>query len=240
MEDNPGKAKNKRDCEFRDISKHFTRILRHGGYHETDGAVPRAHVLSLLKDAALQGHSHRGRFSVKQIPSGWKEHVCHTGSFSNYKSIRETDLWAGGLSLRSAKQARFFSALDPQEPSSRERAVDWKGVDDEPRMVLYKHHSWPRPRLHLFFQPTTCSKRKSVTFSKVAVTLLFCTTICLQAHWTRPSLLQAKSCSTGNLPIATKQEATLCEQIDQWIPGLPEIPNNEERRERENPFSFPA
>ena len=50
-EDNPAKAKHKRDCEFKDMSKHFTKILRHGGCHEADGAVRWAHVFSLLKDA---------------------------------------------------------------------------------------------------------------------------------------------------------------------------------------------
>ena len=33
---------------------------------------------------------------------------------------------------------------------------------------------------------------------KIAVMLLFCTTVCQQAHWTTLSLLQAKSCSRGN------------------------------------------
>ena len=45
------KAKNKVDCEFRDISKHVAKILRHGGRHEADGAAPWENVLSLLKDA---------------------------------------------------------------------------------------------------------------------------------------------------------------------------------------------
>ena len=176
----PAKAKHKGDCEFKNMSRRFTKILRHGGCHEADGAVRWAHVLSILEDAeqsqkrdkqpridllsrsvdkpreeycedqirtiifirAVQGHSHGASinpnlFSLKEIPLNWTEHISHTGSSSNYKSIQENGLWAGGLSLRSTRQACFFSPLSPQESSSRQRAIDWKGLEDEPRMVLY-------------------------------------------------------------------------------------------------------
>ena len=65
------------------------------------------------------------------------------GSCSNYKSILENGLWAGGLSPKSTRQACFFSALSPPEPSSRQRTIDWKGADDESRMVLRKHSNRP-------------------------------------------------------------------------------------------------
>ena len=66
---------------------------------------------------ALQGHSHGvainpNLFPLKQIPLGWKEHIFHTGSSFNHNSVPEKDQWAGGLSLRSARQASFFSALN--------------------------------------------------------------------------------------------------------------------------------
>ena len=99
--------------------------------------------------------------------------------------------------LRSTRQACFFSVVSPQESSWRHRTIDWKGPDDEPRMVLCKHSN--RPRLYLSLQNTTCSKRQIRWFIKVAVTLLFCTTICQQAHWTRLWLLQAKCSPKGNL-----------------------------------------
>ena len=119
-------------CEFTDITEHFTKILRHGGAHEADGAVRWTHVLTLMEDAeqipywnkgnwidalsrssdkarvdncedqngtiirirALQGHSHGvvinpNLFSLKQIPLNWKEHMYHTGSSSNYKSLQK-------------------------------------------------------------------------------------------------------------------------------------------------------
>ena len=38
-------------------------------------------------------------FSLKQIPLGWEEHIFHTGSSANYRSILEEGPWAGGLSL---------------------------------------------------------------------------------------------------------------------------------------------
>ena len=86
-------------------------------------------------------------FSLKQILLKWKEHVFHTGSSSNYKNILQNGLWAGALSLRSTRQACFFSLLNPQESSSRQRTIDWDwtGPDDEPRMVLYKQSKSPRP-----------------------------------------------------------------------------------------------
>ena len=77
-------------------------------------------------------------FSLKQIPLNWKEHIVHMGASSNYKSMLENGLCVGGLSSRSTGQARFFSALNPQESSSRQRTINWKGPDDEPRMVLHK------------------------------------------------------------------------------------------------------
>ena len=51
LENNPSKSKAQKDCDFRDISKHFAYVLRHGGCHEADGAVRWVHVLSLLEDA---------------------------------------------------------------------------------------------------------------------------------------------------------------------------------------------
>ena len=62
---------------------------------------------------ALQGHSHGvannpNLFSLKQIPLGWKEHIFHTGSSFNHNSDPEKGQWAGGLSLRSARQASFL------------------------------------------------------------------------------------------------------------------------------------
>ena len=82
---------------------------------------------------ALQGHSHGvainpNLFSLKQIPLGWKEHTFHTGSSFNHNSVPEKGQWAGGLSLRSARQASFLSALNRQESSSRQRTTDWKNT----------------------------------------------------------------------------------------------------------------
>ena len=45
------RAQHKRDCGFVNISKHFTKILRHGGFHEADGAVRWTPVLTLMEDA---------------------------------------------------------------------------------------------------------------------------------------------------------------------------------------------
>ena len=43
-------AQHKRDCEFTNISG-TSKVLRHGVFHELDGAVRRGHVLTLMEDA---------------------------------------------------------------------------------------------------------------------------------------------------------------------------------------------
>ena len=41
----------KMDCEFVSNSKHFTKILRHTGCHESDGALRWYHVLTIMPNA---------------------------------------------------------------------------------------------------------------------------------------------------------------------------------------------
>ena len=116
---------------------------------------------------AVQGQSHvvginPNRFSLKEIPTSWKEHIFHTGSSSNYKSILENGLWAGGLSLRSTRQACFFSLPNPQESSSRQLTIDWKGPDHEASMVLYKHRNRPDHDCISSFNPRRVQDASSV------------------------------------------------------------------------------
>ena len=103
---------------------------------------------TIMYTRAVQGHSHGARinttsFFLKDTVELEKEHVFHACSSSNFKSILENDLWARGLSRRGTRQHCFFSAPDPQEPSSRQRTTDWKGLDDKPSMVLYKQSYRP-------------------------------------------------------------------------------------------------
>ena len=181
------RAQHKRDCGFVNISKHFTKILRHGGFHEADGAVRWTPVLTLMEDAeqtpnwnkkdwidALSRSADNSKYGVwwgpkrneylyacstlplsrglKSIQTwslwnryrwNWKEHIFHTASSSKYKSIQGNGLSAGRLSLRSTRQAFFFSLLNPHESSSRQRTIEWTGPDDEPRTVLYKKINCP-------------------------------------------------------------------------------------------------
>ena len=99
--------------------------------------------------------------------------------------------------MRSTRQACFFSRLNPQESSLRQRTIDWKGPDDETRMVLCKHRHRPEHDCFFLLQSATCSKRTFFCSIKVAVTLFSCTTICWQAHWTRLPPLQTKFCLKG-------------------------------------------
>ena len=45
--------------------------------------------------------------------------------------------------MRSTRQACFFSPLNAQDASSRQRTIDWTGPDHEPRVVLYKQNNHP-------------------------------------------------------------------------------------------------
>ena len=140
------------DCEFVDISKHFSKILRHGGCHEADGVVRWTHVWTRMKDAeetqncnkedwidahsrstdkprieycanqkhqrlcirVVQGHSHDvavnpNLFSCEKDTVELEgTHIPH-GQLLQLQSILENGLWTGGLSLRSTRQACFFS-----------------------------------------------------------------------------------------------------------------------------------
>ena len=65
---------------------------------------------TLIYFRAVQGHSHGATINatlctLTEIPLNWKEHIFHTGSFSSYESISEHGPWAGGLSMRSTRQA---------------------------------------------------------------------------------------------------------------------------------------
>ena len=57
----------------------------------------------------------------------------------------------GRLCLRSTRQACFFSRLNPQDSSSRQRTIDWTGPGHEPRMVLYKQTKRPNHDCISFF-----------------------------------------------------------------------------------------
>ena len=78
-------------------------------------------------------------------------------------------LWAGGLSLKAC----FFSGVNPQTPSSRQRAIDWTGLDDEPKNGVVQAHT--------------------VIAQTAIVFITSFTTSCLLAS----ALSQAKFCSKG-------------------------------------------
>ena len=85
------------------------------------------------------------------------------------------------LSLGSKRQACFFSALNPQESSTRQRTNDWKGVSDELRMVLYNHSN--RPGHDCIYQPNLPhAQNDNLLFHQCSSDAFFCTTICRLAH----------------------------------------------------------
>ena len=52
---------------------------------------------------------------------------------------------------RRCESKKHKTALNPQESSPRQRPFDWKGLDDEPIMVLYKHSNRPDHHCICFF-----------------------------------------------------------------------------------------
>ena len=108
------------------------------------------------------------------------------------------------LSLGSTRQACFCSALNPQELSSRQRTMDWKGFDDEPRMVLCKHSNRPDQDCIYEFN-LRLSQNANWVFFKFFLLVTFAGDVLFER----------------NSPTANMQEATLCEQIDLRVFGKP-------------------
>ena len=68
---------------------------------------------TIIDIRASQGHSHcvsvnPTLFILTKIPLNWKEHIFHTGSSSNVKSILENGLWAGGLESEKHETSLFL------------------------------------------------------------------------------------------------------------------------------------
>ena len=74
---------------------------------------------------AVQGHCHSvtinpALLSLKETLLSWKEHVFHTGSSSNKKSIMDLRVHYGqkDFSLRSTRQTCLFSRQNPKDSLS--------------------------------------------------------------------------------------------------------------------------
>ena len=162
----------------------------------------------------------QSNFAWKQTPLSWKEHKHHTGLFQLWIILKE-----------GTRQGCFFSLLNSQNASSRQRTIDWTGPAHDCRSKALADHDC------ISYFNLDELKTQIWYFIKVAVTRLFCTTVCRQAHWTRWSLLQVKFCSKGShppftlafssllpllsppsLPTFTKPEATLgvCQVNLKW------------------------
>ena len=144
------------------MQKHFqtlTKILRHWDCHWADGSVLWSHVLTLLENVEYTQRKIDGRTQsfYRQTQNGvlWGPirkddlHSCSTRTQprcqnqSNFILFETDTVGLEGRHIPSTRRVCFFSAPNPQEPSSRQRAIDWKGLDDEPRMVLHKHSNRP-------------------------------------------------------------------------------------------------
>ena len=72
------------------------------------------------------------------------------------------------------------------ESSSRQRTIDWKGLDDEPRVVLFVQSNHPDHDCFWYVSPRRAQNADSVFHQSSSDPL--CTTKCGQTHQTRLSL----------------------------------------------------
>ena len=145
--------------------------------------------------------------------------MFNTGSSSNFQSIQEYGQWAGGLSVRSTRQACFFSSLNPEDASSRQRTIDWTGPDHGPRMEQYKQSNHPDQDC------TDCfNLRRAQDANFVLHQSSSGPTTCRQAHWTRWSLFAGEVVFGRKTPTLTEPEATPGDRIDLRVSGQPEEP----------------
>ena len=154
-------------------------------------------------------------------------------------NLREWWLWARGLSPRSTREACFFSLLNPQVSSSRQRTIDWKGLDDEPRMVLYKHRNRPDHDCIYYFNLRRAQKANLVFHQSCSDAIVLCDNASKRTgqgcHFCRRNF-----CSKGNPRLQSSQRRlTLREQIDLRIPGRPEMPRTADEKADKH-FLFPS
>ena len=110
--------------------------------------------------------------------------------------LRIAHLWS------SMCHVSFLAAPDIEH---KHKLSHWKGLDDEPRMVLHKHSD----RSFFYFNLRLVPNAKLVFLQSSGDA--FCTTMCQQARWTKLSLLQAKflferSHPTSNLRMSGQLE----------------------------------
>ena len=90
----PAETFTQRDCEFVHISRHFTKILRHTGCHESDGAVRWNHVLTRMPSAeqTLYWKKESGlmHFVVLLTKSEWSIVRIKTGRLFKFAQYKHT------------------------------------------------------------------------------------------------------------------------------------------------------
>ena len=182
---------------------------------------------------ALQGHSHGvainpNMFSLTQIPLNWKLFQVQIGP-REWSMVRRNE-------SKKHKTSLFFSTVNPQESSSRQRTIEWKGLDGEPRMVLYKHRDCPDHDCISYFN-VRHAQMQIWYFIKVALTFFFLQQDASKrtgqgCHFCRRSLVREE------IPNCKHAEGD-CLRADRRMPGKPAIPNTQDEK-AEAHFLFPA
>ena len=111
----------------------------------------------------------------------WKEHMFHTRSSSNLKSIWENGLWA---------------ASNPEDSSSRQRTIDWTGPVHEEWYCTSK--AIAQILIVFVFQFTTSSRRKLGLSSKEHWRNYFVRQHAGKRTGQGGHFLQVRLCSKGN------------------------------------------
>ena len=116
-------------CEFTDISKQFTRVLRHGGCHEADGAVRWAYILSLLEGA--EDWNKEKSFDGLGRSSGKPRMECCEDQNGTIIYIRAVQGHSHGVTI------------NPNMFSLREIPLNWKDhTHSTRRSVVTTNQSW--------------------------------------------------------------------------------------------------
>ena len=111
------------------------------------------------------------------LPNGFTEYIHHVGNANELKSIVRNGLILGGKSLRRARQAIFFTTVNPMD--------DGHGMGETPRDVTkprsgpYKN-TWKRFQNTVFWCKLKFARRGDCNFTKRGHTQSFSTSHCLQ------------------------------------------------------------
>ena len=114
--------------------------------------------------------------------------------------------------------------MNPQESSSPQRTIDWKGPNDEHSVALYKHSNRPDHDCIQYFNPRRVRKRKSVLHQSGSDAIILYDNMPASAL-DKVVTFAGEVLFERNPPTSIKPAATPGERIDLRTTGQPEVPH---------------